>query len=59
MLEDTVKELKADGVPIKPAVSKVPIEDWVDLLEAGWRPIKETQFSYIKVSTSYKYPIGS
>ncbi len=41
MLEDTVKDLKADGVPLKPAVSKVPIEDWVDLLEAGWRLSKK------------------
>ena len=52
--------IEADGVPLQLAVSKVPIEDWIALLEtSGWGVIEDTQFSYVEVSTSYKYPIGS
>ena len=46
MLEDTVKDLKADGLLLKAAISKVPIEDWVALLEDSWGAIKETHFFY-------------
>lgn len=46
MLEDTVKDLKADGLLLKAAISKVPIADWIALLEADWGAIKETHFFY-------------
>ena len=46
MLKDTVKDLKADGLLLKAAISKVPIEDWTALLEDGWGAIKETHFFY-------------
>ena len=46
MLEDTVKDLKADGLLLKAAISKVPIADWTALLEDSWGAIKETQFFY-------------
>ena len=47
MLEDTVKDLEEDGLLLKAAISKVPIEDWTALLEtSGWGVIKETQFFY-------------
>jgi DNA-binding HxlR family transcriptional regulator len=46
MLKDTVKDLKADGLLLKAAISKVPIEDWTALLEDGWGAIEETQFFY-------------
>ena len=46
ILKDTAKALKADGLPLKAAISKVPIEDWVAVLEDGWEPIKETHFFY-------------
>ena len=46
MLEDTVKDLKADGLLLKAAISKVPIEDWTAILEDGWGAIEETQFFY-------------
>ena len=46
MLEETVKDLKADGLLLKAAISKVPIEDWTALLEDSWGAIKETQFFY-------------
>jgi DNA-binding HxlR family transcriptional regulator len=44
MLEDTVKDLEADGLLLKAAISKVPIADWIALLEDGWGAIKETRF---------------
>ena len=48
MLEETVKAIEADGVPLKLAVSKVPIEDWITLLEAsGWGVIEDTHFFYV------------
>jgi hypothetical protein len=46
MLKENVKDLEADGLLLKAAISKVPIADWVALLEAGWGAIKETQFFY-------------
>jgi len=46
MLEDAVKDLEADGLLLKAAISKVPIADWVALLEDGWGAIEETQFFY-------------
>jgi len=46
MLEDTVKDLEDEGVLLKAAISKVPIEDWVALLEDGWGVIEETHFFY-------------
>ena len=46
MLEDTVKDLKADSLLLKAAISKVPIEDWVALLEDSWGVIEETHFFY-------------
>ena len=33
-------------VPLKLAVSKVPIADWTALLEDSWGVIKETRFFY-------------
>ena len=44
MLKETVKDLEEDGLLLKAAISKVPIADWVALLEAGWGAIKETRF---------------
>ena len=44
MLKDTVKALEDEGVLLKAAISKVPIADWVALLEDGWGPIEETRF---------------
>jgi len=46
MLEDPVKDLKADKVPLKLAISKVSIADWTALLEDSWGAIKETRFFY-------------
>ena len=46
MLKDAVKDLKADGLLLKAAISKVPIADWTALLEDSWGAIKETQFFY-------------
>ena len=46
MLKDTVKDLKADGLLLKAAISKAPIEDWTALLEDSWGVIKETHFFY-------------
>ena len=46
MLKETVKDLKADGLLLKAAISKVPIADWTALLEDSWGAIKETQFFY-------------
>jgi DNA-binding HxlR family transcriptional regulator len=46
MLKETVKDLEADGLLLKAAISKVPIADWTALLEDGWGVIKETQFFY-------------
>ena len=46
MLKDAVKDLEADGLLLKVAISKVPIEDWTALLEADWGAIEETQFFY-------------
>ncbi len=46
MLKDAVKDLEADGLLLKVAISKVPIEDWTALLEADWSAIEETQFFY-------------
>ena len=56
------EELLTDekGVSIPATASKVPLEDWVALLEtSGWGAIEDTQFSYVEAPTSYKYPIGS
>jgi hypothetical protein len=47
MQEDTVKDLEDEGVLLKAAISKVPIADWVALLEDGWGAIKETRFVYV------------
>ena len=47
MLEDTVKDLEDEGVLLKAAISKVPIADWVALLEDGWGAIKENRFVYV------------
>jgi hypothetical protein len=46
MLKDAVKDLEADGLLLKAAISKVPIEDWTALLEDSWSAIEETQFFY-------------
>ena len=46
MLKDAVKDLKADGLLLKAAISKVPIADWTALLEDSWGAIKETHFFY-------------
>ena len=47
ILKETVKAIEADGVPLQLAVSKVPIEDWIALLEtSGWGVIEDTHFFY-------------
>jgi len=46
MLKDTVKALEDEGILLKAAISKVPIEDWTALLEDGWGVIEETHFFY-------------
>ena len=46
MLEDAVKDLEADGLLLKAAISKVPIDDWIALLEKGWGSIEGTHFFY-------------
>ena len=46
-LKETVKAIEADSVPLKLAVSKVPIENWITLLEtSGWGVIEDTHFFY-------------
>jgi hypothetical protein len=47
ILKEIVKAIEADGVPLKLAVSKVPIEDWITLLEnSGWGVIEDTRLFY-------------
>ena len=40
----TLCTVKEGGNSLKAAISKVPIADWVALLEDGWGPIEETRF---------------
>ena len=46
ILKETVKAIEADGVPLKLAVSKVPIDDWTAFLESRWGVIEDTHFFY-------------
>ena len=45
-MDEEAKVLTEDDNSLKIAVSKVPIDDWIALLEKGWGKIEETHFFY-------------
>jgi len=46
LMDEEAKVLTEDDNSLKIAVSKVPIDDWIALLEKGWGKIEETHFFY-------------
>ena len=46
MLDEEVKAVTEGSASLKMAVSKVPLEDWIAILEKSWGPIEEAHFEY-------------
>ena len=46
MMDEEAKTVAKGDNSLKIAVSKVPIDDWIALLEKGWGKIEETHFFY-------------
>ena len=46
ILDEEVKAVTEDNTSLKMAVSKVPLEDWIVILEKSWGAIEEAHFRY-------------
>ena len=46
MMNEKAKAIEVGEVSFKMAVSKIPMDDWIALLESGWETIESTHFLY-------------
>ena len=47
MLDEEVKAVTEGSASLKMAVSKVPLEDWIAILEKSWGPIEITHVGWL------------
>ena len=46
MMNEKAKAIEVAEVSFKMAVSKIPMDDWIALLESGWGNIESTHLFY-------------
>ena len=46
ILDEEVKAVTEGNASLKMVVSKVPLEDWIAILEKSWGAIEEAHFRY-------------